>query len=68
MIIAAPTKKLTKKEQKAKEDAEFEALMSGISTSDVKAEETKAEAPKVGDANAKNQKKKNKKKAKAAQV
>jgi hypothetical protein len=59
---------LTKKEQKALEEAEFEKTMANIVLT--KKEESKTEdkkdAPVVGDANAKNKKKKEKKKAKAA--
>ena len=65
-IVAAPTKKLTKKEQKAKEDAEFEALMGGIAVKEDKTADKAESAPKVGDASAKNKKKKAKAKAKAA--
>ena len=59
---------MTKKELKAKEDAEFEALMAGVPQNDVAQpeESKKADAPKVGEGNSKNKKKKEKKKAAAA--
>jgi hypothetical protein len=44
---------LTKKELKAIEDAEFEALMGGIETKP-KEEEKKSDAPVVGAGNSKN--------------
>lgn len=57
---------LSKKEKKALEDAEFEALMAGVKIENAtKAEEKKEEAPKAGDGNSKNKKKKAKAKAKA---
>lgn len=63
-------KKLSKKEQKAKEDAEFEALMNQVGVSEVKQEDVKkpeeAATAQPGDANAKNKKKKEKRKAKQA--
>lgn len=59
---------MSKKEQKALEEAEFEKMMADLVLA--KKEESKADdkkdAPVVGDANAKNKKKKEKKKAKAA--
>ena len=61
-------KQLSKKEQKAKEDAEFEALMAEVGVKgESKKEEKKAQpAAASSDANAKNKKKKEAKKAKAA--
>ena len=60
---AAPVKQLSKKEKKAQEEAEFEALMGGMGE---KKSDTKkvVEEEKVGEGNAKNKKKKEKKKAK----
>ena len=57
---------MSKKEQKALEDAEFEALMSGVAV-DTKKDESKTEKAGevvVGDGNSKNKKKKEKAKAK----
>ena len=66
LFYFAETKQLSKKEKKALEDAEFEAMMAGITPESKKDDsEKKAEAPQVGEANAKNKKKKEKAKAKA---
>ena len=64
-----PAKQLSKKERKAQEDAEFEALMAGIDLNKNAAEESKQpEKPAAaGEGSSKNKKKKEKKKAKAAQ-
>jgi hypothetical protein len=62
MFAEAPKKQLTKKELKAIEDAEFEALMGDVKVT--KEEEKKSDAPVVGAGNSKNQKKKEKAKAK----
>ena len=51
-------KQLSKKEQKAKEDAEFAALMGDLGVADAKKEEKKEEVVKAGEGNAKNKKKK----------
>jgi alpha-galactosidase/6-phospho-beta-glucosidase family protein len=58
-------KVLSKKEKKAIEDAEFDALLAGVPL--VAAPVEKTEEAVVGDANSKNKKKKEKKKAKAAE-
>ena len=61
-------KKLSKKEQKAKEDAEFEALMNEVGVKEAKNEEAKkpeeAATAQPGEASSKNKKKKEKRKAK----
>ena len=69
-LIAAPAKKLSKKEQKALEDAEFEKLMSEVPV--VQAEQKKEESKKQetnvpAEGSSKNKKKKEKKKAKASE-
>jgi hypothetical protein len=64
-------KKLSKKEKKAQEDAEFAAMMAGIKKDQpagAKEEEKKADAAVVGEGSAKNKKKKEKAKAKAAEA
>lgn len=67
-IEKKPEKKLTKKQLKAQEDAEFEALMAGVPVADASKGESKQAdaAPKAGEGNSKNKKKKEKKKAAAA--
>ena len=63
-------KKLTKKELKAQEDAEFEKMMKEMGLAEGKGEDGKKEEsnqPVSGEGNAKNKKKKEKKKAKAAE-
>ena len=58
---------MTKKELKAKEDAEFEALMASVPLNTAQPEESKqSEEPKVSEGSSKNKKKKEKKKAAAA--
>jgi hypothetical protein len=55
---------LSKKEQKALEDAEFEALMSGVANTESKEEAKKQPEAVAGEGNSKNKKKKEKAKAK----
>ena len=65
IVAEEPKKKLTKKELKALEDAEFEAALAGVTPTTAPAEEKKQEeAPKPGQGNSKNQAKKAKAKAK----
>ena len=59
-----PAKILSKKEQKAIEDAEFEAYMSGVAVEKKDDKTEKKAEVVVGDANSKNKKKKEKAKAK----
>ena len=53
IVKEEPKKKLTKKELKAIEDAEFEAALAGV-TQAAPVEEKKEEAAKVGEGNSKN--------------
>jgi len=46
IICIEASKKLSKKEQKAKEDAEFEAMMAGLATDNKPADESKKEESK----------------------
>ena len=61
---------MSKKEQKAKEDAEFAALMAdvGVKEESKVADKSKDTKPQVGEGNSKNKKKKEKKKAKQAEA
>jgi hypothetical protein len=64
LCLEKPAKILSKKEQKALEDAEFEKLMSGVAVEKKEDKSEKKEEVVVGDGNAKNKKKKEKAKAK----
>ena len=58
---------MSKKEQKALEDAEFEAMMSGIATETKKEDKKVDSAPVVGDANAKTRRRRKRQKRRRRQ-